>query len=58
MVFPEPGITQAVEPKTKADKEQMRIALQRLAAEVPSFRVKTDEESGQTLIVGMGELHL
>ena len=58
MVFPEPVITQAVEPKTKADQEKMGIALQRLAAEDPSFRVKTDEESGQTLIAGMGELHL
>ena len=58
MVFPEPAITQAVEPKTKADQEKMGIALQRLAAEDPSFRVKTDEESGQTLIAGMGELHL
>jgi len=58
MVFPEPVITQAVEPKTKTDQEKMGIALQRLAAEDPSFRVKTDEESGQTLIAGMGELHL
>ncbi len=58
MVFPEPVITQAVEPKTKADQEKMGIALQRLAQEDPSFRVKTDEESGQTLIAGMGELHL
>ncbi len=58
MIFPEPVITQAVEPKTKADQEKMGIALQRLAAEDPSFRVKTDEESGQTLIAGMGELHL
>ena len=58
MVFPEPVITQAVEPKTKVDQEKMGIALQRLAAEDPSFRVKTDEESGQTLIAGMGELHL
>jgi elongation factor G len=54
MVFPEPVITQAVEPKTKADQEKMGIALQRLAQEDPSFRVKTDEESGQTLIAGMG----
>ncbi|OIN91004.1 MAG: translation elongation factor G [Comamonadaceae bacterium CG1_02_60_18] len=58
MVFPEPVITQAVEPKTKVDQEKMGIALQRLAQEDPSFRVKTDEESGQTLIGGMGELHL
>jgi elongation factor G len=57
-VFPEPVIAQAVEPKTKADQEKMGIALQRLAAEDPSFRVKTDEESGQTIIAGMGELHL
>jgi len=58
MVFPEPVIAQAVEPKTKADQEKMGIALSRLAAEDPSFRVKTDEESGQTIIAGMGELHL
>jgi elongation factor G len=58
MVFPEPVITQAVEPKTKVDQEKMGIALQRLAQEDPSFRVKTDEESRQTLIAGMGELHL
>ncbi len=58
MEFPEPVIAQAVEPKTKADQEKMGIALQRLAAEDPSFRVKTDEESGQTIIAGMGELHL
>ena len=58
MVFPEPVITQAVEPKTKVDQEKMGIALQRLAQEDPSFCVKTDEESGQTLIAGMGELHL
>jgi elongation factor G len=58
MVFPEPVIAQAVEPKTKADQEKMGIALSRLAAEDPSFRVKTDEESGQTIISGMGELHL
>ena len=58
MVFPEPVIRQAVEPKTKADQEKMGIALQRLAAEDPSFRVNTDEESGQTIIAGMGELHL
>jgi elongation factor G len=58
MVFPEPVISQAVEPKTKADQEKMGIALGRLAAEDPSFRVRTDEESGQTIISGMGELHL
>jgi elongation factor G len=58
MVFPEPVISQAVEPKTKQDQEKMGIALNRLAQEDPSFRVKTDEESGQTIISGMGELHL
>ncbi|MBI1624673.1 elongation factor G [Comamonas suwonensis] len=58
MVFPEPVIAQAVEPKTKTDQEKMGIALSRLAAEDPSFRVRTDEESGQTIIAGMGELHL
>ena len=58
MVFPEPVIAQAVEPKTKADQEKMGLALGRLAREDPSFRVKTDEESGQTIIAGMGELHL
>jgi elongation factor G len=58
MVFPEPVIAQAVEPKTKADQEKMGIALSRLAAEDPSFRVRSDEESGQTIIAGMGELHL
>ncbi len=58
MVFPEPVIAQAVEPKTKADQEKMGIALNRLAQEDPSFRVRTDEESGQTIIAGMGELHL
>ena len=58
MVFPEPVISQAVEPKTKADQEKMGLALGRLAAEDPSFRVRTDEESGQTIIAGMGELHL
>ncbi len=58
MVFPEPVISQAVEPKTKVDQEKMGIALGRLAQEDPSFRVKTDEESGQTIISGMGELHL
>ncbi|WP_428524658.1 elongation factor G [Roseibium sp.] len=58
MEFPEPVIEIAVEPKTKGDQEKMGLALNRLAAEDPSFRVKTDEESGQTIIAGMGELHL
>ena len=58
MEFPEPVISVAVEPKTKADQEKMGLALQRLAKEDPSFRVSTDQESGQTLIAGMGELHL
>ncbi|HVK56235.1 MAG TPA: elongation factor G [Burkholderiales bacterium] len=58
MEFPEPVISQAVEPKTKADQEKMGVALNRLAQEDPSFRVRTDEESGQTIISGMGELHL
>ncbi len=58
MVFPEPVIHIAVEPKTKADQEKMGIALSRLAQEDPSFRVRTDEETGQTIISGMGELHL
>ncbi|MCC8997366.1 MAG: elongation factor G [Nitrosomonas sp.] len=58
MDFPEPVIHVAVEPKTKADQEKMGIALNRLAQEDPSFRVRTDEESGQTIISGMGELHL
>jgi len=58
MVFPEPVIHVAVEPKTKADQEKMGLALNRLAQEDPSFRVRTDEESGQTIISGMGELHL
>jgi elongation factor G len=58
MVFPEPVISQAVEPKTKADQEKMGMALSRLAQEDPSFRVRSDEESGQTIISGMGELHL
>ena len=58
MEFPEPVISVAVEPKTKADQEKMGIALQKLAKEDPSFRVTTDEESGQTIISGMGELHL
>ena len=58
MDFPEPVIEVAIEPKTKADQDKLAIALQRLAEEDPTFRVKTDEESGQTLIAGMGELHL
>ena len=58
MDFPEPVISVAVEPKTKADQEKMSVALQKLAREDPSFRVHTDEESGQTIISGMGELHL
>ena len=58
MIFPEPVIHVAVEPKTKTDQERMGLALSRLAAEDPSFRVRTDEESGQTIISGMGELHL
>jgi len=58
MEFPEPVISQAVEPKTKADQEKMGVALGRLAQEDPSFRVHTDDESGQTIISGMGELHL
>ncbi len=58
MEFPEPVISVAIEPKTKADQEKMSIALGRLAAEDPSFRVHTDEETGQTIISGMGELHL
>lgn len=58
MEFPEPVISVAVEPKTKADQEKMGIALNKLAQEDPSFRVRTDEESGQTIISGMGELHL
>ncbi len=58
MDFPDPVISVAVEPKTKADQEKMGIALQKLAQEDPSFRVQTDEESGQTIISGMGELHL
>ncbi|HEX5756504.1 MAG TPA: elongation factor G [Arenimonas sp.] len=58
MSFPDPVISMAVEPKTKSDQEKMGVALGRLAQEDPSFRVKTDEESGQTIISGMGELHL
>ncbi len=58
MTFPDPVIAMAVEPKTKSDQEKMGMALSRLAQEDPSFRVRTDEESGQTIIAGMGELHL
>jgi len=58
MEFPEPVISQAVEPKTKSDQEKLGVALSKLAQEDPSFRVRTDEESGQTIISGMGELHL
>jgi elongation factor G len=58
MEFPEPVIEIAIEPKTKADQEKLALALQRLAAEDPSFRVSTDFESGQTRLKGMGELHL
>ncbi len=58
MTFPEPVISVAIEPKTKADQDKMGIALQKLAEEDPSFRVKTDNETGQTIISGMGELHL
>ena len=58
MEFPDPVISVAVEPKTKGDQEKMGIALGKLAQEDPSFRVHTDEESGQTIIAGMGELHL
>ena len=58
MIFPEPVISQAIEPKTKADQEKLTVALQRLAEEDPTFSVLTDEETGQTIISGMGELHL
>ncbi len=58
MIFPEPVIAMAIEPKTKSDQEKMGVALSRLAQEDPSFRVRSDEESGQTIIAGMGELHL
>ena len=58
MEFPEPVIAIAIEPKTKADQEKLGVALQKLAVEDPSFRVHTDEETGQTIISGMGELHL
>ena len=58
MDFPEPVISVAVEPKTKSDQEKMGVALGKLAQEDPSFRVHTDEESAQTIISGMGELHL
>ena len=58
MTFPEPVISIAVEPKTQADLEKMGVALSKLAEEDPTFRVRTDEESGQTVLSGMGELHL
>ena len=58
MTFPEPVISVAIEPKTKADQDKLAQALQRLSEEDPTFRVRTDEETGQTLIAGMGELHL
>ena len=58
ITFPEPVIEVAIEPKTKADQDKLAVALQRLAEEDPTFRVHNDEESGQTLIAGMGELHL
>ena len=58
MEFPAPVIEVAIEPKTKGDQEKLGIAIQRLAEEDPTFRVKTDEETGQTIIAGMGELHL
>src|ERR687886_2337506 len=58
MIFPEPVISQAIEPRTKADQEKLSVALQRLAEEDPTFTVRTDEETGQTIISGMGELHL
>ena len=58
ITFPEPVISIAIEPKTKADQEKMGMALQKLAEEDPTFRVRTDEETGQTIISGMGELHL
>ena len=58
MIFPEPVISIAIEPKTKVDVEKLGVGLQKLAAEDPSFRMHTDEESGQTIISGMGELHL
>src|SRR4028118_383726 len=58
MIFPEPVLDQAIEPKTKADQEKLSVALQRLAEEAPTFSVRSDEETGQTVIAGMGELHL
>src|SRR5215211_1970674 len=58
MIFPEPVISQAIEPKTKADQEKLSVALQRLAEEDPTFTVRSDEETGQTIVAGMGELHL
>src|SRR5439155_26161329 len=58
MMFPDPVISVAVEPKSKADQDKLGVGLQRLAEEDPTFRVRTDDETGQTLIAGMGELHL
>jgi elongation factor G len=58
ITFPDPPVSIAIEPKTKADQEKMSLAMQRLAEEDPTFRVHTDEETGQTIIRGMGELHL
>src|SRR5262249_56972948 len=58
MHFPEPVVDVAIEPKSKADEEKMSVALQRLSEEDPTFRVRTDEETAQTIISGMGELHL
>src|SRR5438309_1342425 len=58
ITFPEPPVSIAIEPKTKSDQEKMSIAMQRLAEEDPTFRIKVDEETGQTIISGMGELHL
>ncbi len=58
MVFPEPVISVAIEPKSKADEEKLGIAMSRLAEEDPTFRIRTDEETNQTIISGMGELHL
>ena len=58
ITFPEPPVSIAIEPKTKADQEKMSLAMQRLAEEDPTFRIKVDDETGQTIITGMGELHL
>src|SRR6202020_354063 len=58
ITFPDPPVSIAIEPKTKPDQEKMSIALQRLAEEDPTFRIRVDEETGQTIISGMGELHL